>query len=274
MDDGSVLPDLAYITSAQLGRPFKVEWTEVPDRDATTTPVRKQLTPGVDVTPSKKLEGCWGDERGTYVVASFAFEESDLPADAVKHDGQVWYYDCAAETLTLVTYFPHNAATDSTDHAVKYQDLYFDGPDNVHVTPWGSHSRRGRRGCLARAQLDAWWRDVRHRAQPTLLQRRILGIHRPAFLIRRDRIVRQHPGAGHHAGDHRTVGPLPRLTTTVSCLGARDVRPRARHFVRRGSRRRLSGTSGGRGVAPRPGSYRYSYRLADSRILVVVSGAP
>ncbi len=138
MDDGSVLPDLAYVTSAQLGRPFRVEWTEVPDRDATTRSTRKQLKPGVDVTPSKKLEGCWGTAQGAYIVASYAFGEGDLPADAVKHDGQVWFYDYADETLTLVTYFPHNAATDSDDHAVKYQDLYFDGPDNVSITPWGS----------------------------------------------------------------------------------------------------------------------------------------
>lgn len=138
LDDGSVLPDLAYVTSAQLGRPFRVEWTEVPDRDATTTSTRKQLTPGVDVTPSKKLEGVWGDARGTYVVASFAFDAGDLPADATKHDGQVWYYDYAEQTIRLVTYFPHLAATGTDDHAVKYPDLYFDGPDNVHVTPWGS----------------------------------------------------------------------------------------------------------------------------------------
>lgn len=137
-DDGSVLPDLAYITSAQIGRPFRVEWTEVPDRDATSTSTRKQLTPGVDVTPSKKLEGTWGTKDGAYVVASFAFAASDLPADATKHDGQVWFYDYREQTITLVTYFPHIAATDSADHAVRYPDLYFDGPDNVHVTPWGS----------------------------------------------------------------------------------------------------------------------------------------
>jgi secreted PhoX family phosphatase len=138
LDDGSVLPDLAYITSAQLGRPFRVEWTEVPDRDATTTSTRKQLTAGVDVTPSKKLEGVWGDQHGAYVVASFAFAPADLPADATKHDGQVWYYNYAEQTIKLVTYFPHLTATDTADHAVKYPDLYFDGPDNVHVTPWGS----------------------------------------------------------------------------------------------------------------------------------------
>ena len=28
--DGSILPDLAYVTSAQIGRPFRTRWTEVP----------------------------------------------------------------------------------------------------------------------------------------------------------------------------------------------------------------------------------------------------
>jgi hypothetical protein len=37
MDDGSVLSDVAYITSAQLGRPFPVRWVEVPERDGQTT---------------------------------------------------------------------------------------------------------------------------------------------------------------------------------------------------------------------------------------------
>jgi hypothetical protein len=34
LDDGSIVPDVAYFTSAQLGRPFKVTWIEVPERDA------------------------------------------------------------------------------------------------------------------------------------------------------------------------------------------------------------------------------------------------
>ena len=46
MDDGSVLPDVAYITSAQLGRPFKVRWYPVPERDGQTMSVRKQFTDG------------------------------------------------------------------------------------------------------------------------------------------------------------------------------------------------------------------------------------
>ena len=66
LDDGSVLPDVAYITSAQLGRPFRVRWVEVPERDGTTTSVRKQFADG-QVTRGKKFEGVFGTRSGAYV---------------------------------------------------------------------------------------------------------------------------------------------------------------------------------------------------------------
>jgi len=136
MDDGSVLPDVAYITSAQLGRPFPVRWVEVPERDGQTMSVRKQFAEG-QVTRGKKFEGVWGTDDGVYVVNSFAFNSADLPADAAKHDGMVWFYSYADETITLVTYFPHQqTAVDGTK--AKFDDLTFDGPDNVTVTPWGT----------------------------------------------------------------------------------------------------------------------------------------
>lgn len=134
-DDGGVLPDVAYVTSGQLGRPFRVQWVEVPDRDAQTTSVRKQFADG-QVTRGKKFEGVFGTARGAYIVNSFAFAAADLPADAAKHDGLVWFYDYADETITLVTYFPHQASGEGA--TPKYQDLNFDGPDNVTVTPWGT----------------------------------------------------------------------------------------------------------------------------------------
>ncbi|MEX0427894.1 alkaline phosphatase PhoX [Nocardioides sp. DS6] len=136
MPDGSVLPDVAYLTSAQLGRPFPVRWKAVPDRLATTTSTRKQFADG-EVTRGKKFEGVWGTDKGVYVVNSFAFAESDLPADAVPHDGMVWFYDYADETIRLVAYFPHQESAE-TGAAARYDDLVFDGPDNVTVTPWGS----------------------------------------------------------------------------------------------------------------------------------------
>jgi len=137
MDDGSVLPDVAYLTSAQLGRPFPVRWVDVPERDGQTMSVRKQLADG-QVTRGKKFEGVYGTRDGVYVVNSFAFNSADLPADAAKHDGMVWFYSYADETITLVTYFPHQPSAEDNDPAPRYSDLTFDGPDNVTVTPWGS----------------------------------------------------------------------------------------------------------------------------------------
>ena len=134
MDDGSVLPDVAYLTSAQLGRPFPVRWVEVPERDGQTTSVRKQFTN--EITRGKKFEGVFGTDKGVYVVNSFAFNTGDLPVDAVKHDGMVWFYSYADETITLVTYFPHQ--THERRGAPRYDGVVFDGPDNVTVTPWGT----------------------------------------------------------------------------------------------------------------------------------------
>lgn len=140
--DGSVLPDLAYVTSAQIGHPFVTRWKNVPDRQAATTSIRKQFADG-EVTRSKKLEGAWGDQDGAYFVASFAFGASDLPADATKHDGQLWYYRYADQTLTLKAYFPYNeklhAETPGWEQTLgRSIDLAFDGPDGCHVSPYGS----------------------------------------------------------------------------------------------------------------------------------------
>lgn len=135
MDDGSVLPDVAYLTSAQLGRPFPVRWVSVPERDGRTTSVRKQFTD--EITRGKKFEGVYGTRKGVYVVNSFAFNTADLPADAVKHDGMVWFYSYEDQTITLVTYFPHQTSSE-TGAAPRYDGVVFDGPDNVTVTPWGT----------------------------------------------------------------------------------------------------------------------------------------
>jgi secreted PhoX family phosphatase len=77
-----------------------------------------------------------------YFVASFAFA-ADIPSDATPHDGQLWFYDYAGQTLTLVAYFPYNALLHSETvdpmtglgHSL---DLAFDGPDGCHVSPYGS----------------------------------------------------------------------------------------------------------------------------------------
>ncbi|WP_066374075.1 alkaline phosphatase PhoX [Herbidospora mongoliensis] len=136
-DDGSIITDVSYITSAQLGRPFNVTWIAVPDRDAKTVPTRQQFAEGT-VTRGKKFEGVWSNGDGCYIVNSFAFATADLPPDAAKHDGMVWFYDYKDETITLVTYFPHNPFAEGEGVPPKYTDMTFDGPDNVTVTPWGT----------------------------------------------------------------------------------------------------------------------------------------
>ena len=83
----------------------------MPERDGQTTPVRKQFADGT-VTRGKKFEGVCGTDKGVYIVNSFAFGTGDLPADAVKHDGMVWFYYYADQTITLVTYFPHQTTAD------------------------------------------------------------------------------------------------------------------------------------------------------------------
>ncbi len=141
-NDGSVLPDLAYVTSAEIGRPFATRWVNVPDRLAKTTSLRKQFADG-EVTHSKKLEGAWGDANGMYFVASFAFAAGDLPSNATRHDGQLWYYDYRESTLTLVAYFPYNeqlhVESPGWEQGLgRSLDLAFDGPDGCHVSPYGS----------------------------------------------------------------------------------------------------------------------------------------
>lgn len=136
-DDGKPIPDVAYLTSAQLLRPFKVAWVPVPDRDAVSVSVRKQFTDGT-ITRGKKFEGVFGTDEGVYVVNSFAEGgTADVPADGVPHDGMVWFYNYKDKTIQLVTYFPESAAANQGAGA-RYQDFNFDGPDNVTVTPWGS----------------------------------------------------------------------------------------------------------------------------------------
>ena len=118
------IPDLSLAT--QAGTRYRVQWTDVPDRDATTTPVRGQFADD-QVTRSRKLEGAWWGEKGAYFVASFA-RNSDGSVN--EHDGQVWFYDPETETVTLKTIFGVNPDPDvDTDN--------YDGPDNMTVSPYG-----------------------------------------------------------------------------------------------------------------------------------------
>ena len=118
------IPDLSLAT--QPGTRYRVRWVDVPDREAASVSVRKQL--GDDqVTRSRKLEGAWWADGGAYFVASFA-RNSDGSVN--EHDGQVWFYDPASETVTLKTLFGVNPDPDLDSDS-------YDGPDNMTVSPYG-----------------------------------------------------------------------------------------------------------------------------------------
>ena len=114
----------------------------MPERDGQTMSVRNQFADG-QVTRGKKFEGVWGTDEGVYVVNSFAFNTGDLPADAVKHDGMVWFYSYADETITLVTYFPHQETAGRRRQAAGTTT----SPSTVPTT---SPSPRGARSCWPR----------------------------------------------------------------------------------------------------------------------------
>jgi len=110
------------------GTRYKVAWVDVLDRTGIPSPVRQQFTPD-QVTSSRKLEGAWWADGGAYFVSSFARNTApDLSVN--EHDGQVWFYDPATESVTLQTLFGVNLDPDvDTDN--------YDGPDNITASPYG-----------------------------------------------------------------------------------------------------------------------------------------
>ncbi|MGW6738239.1 alkaline phosphatase PhoX [Streptomyces sp. NPDC055013] len=118
---GKFVDDLSRAT--RIGTVYGVDWVDVPDRDARTTPVRKQFADG-EITRARKLEGMWWGDGGAYIVSSYAREES--PG---RHDGQVWFYDPKRRTLTLKVLLGVNPDPS--------EDGAFDGPDNITVSPYG-----------------------------------------------------------------------------------------------------------------------------------------
>ncbi|MFG2298192.1 alkaline phosphatase PhoX [Streptomyces sp. NPDC048603] len=119
---GRLVDDLSRAT--RIGTVYGVDWVEVPDRDARTTPVRKQFADGA-VTRGRKLEGMWWGDGGAYFVSSYAREESPGAA----HDGQVWFYDPKRRTVRLTVLLGVNADPSGPGA--------HDGPDNITVSPYG-----------------------------------------------------------------------------------------------------------------------------------------
>ena len=99
--DGSVLPDLAYVTSAQIGQPVPDHrgrrcptGRPRPPRSASSSPTARSPAPR-----SSRVPGATSTAPTSWPASRSA--PSDLPADATKHDGQLWYYRYADQTLTL-----------------------------------------------------------------------------------------------------------------------------------------------------------------------------
>jgi hypothetical protein len=131
--EGEHVPDLS--TATELGTTYRVEWVDVPDRDARETAVRRQFDDD-EVTRGRKLEGMWWGDEGVYFVSSFYHpgedDEGNERHPEERHDGQVWFLDPRAGTVTLKLRF----------RAVSEDDLDGDsqppdGPDNITVSPYG-----------------------------------------------------------------------------------------------------------------------------------------
>jgi len=119
---GTFVPDLSVAT--RPGTTYRVEWVDVPDRDARTTSTRKQPY-ARPITRSRKLEGMWWGDGGTYFVASFARFSDGSEA---QHDGQVWFLDPDEDTIELKLHFAYTPDDQDSDP---------DGPDNITVSAHG-----------------------------------------------------------------------------------------------------------------------------------------
>ncbi|WP_324275679.1 alkaline phosphatase PhoX [Blastococcus brunescens] len=118
---GRHVPDLSEAT--EVGTTYHAEWVPVPDRDAERVSVRRQFG-NDEITRGRKLEGMWWADDGAYVVSSYARTRD---GSGHPHDGQVWFLDPRAGTLTLQLRF---AVADDAD-------VEPDGPDNITVSPHG-----------------------------------------------------------------------------------------------------------------------------------------
>jgi secreted PhoX family phosphatase len=141
---GAFVPDLSVAT--RPGTKLRATWVTVPDRDATTIPVRRQF--GENITRSRKLEGMWWGDGGAYFVASFA-RSSD--GSAGQHDGQVWWLDPVHDTIELKLRFAYTPSDQDDDP---------DGPDNITVSAYGglilAEDGEGKQhlvGCTERGEL-------------------------------------------------------------------------------------------------------------------------
>lgn len=112
------LEDLSTVTVP--GTVLKgISWVPVPDPEATLLSTRKQFAATGQVTRAQKLEGAWWGGDSLFFASSYNRARPGFPA----HNGQIWKYTPAADTLELLTYISTGGQ--------------FDSPDNICVSPFG-----------------------------------------------------------------------------------------------------------------------------------------
>lgn len=129
LDDGTVIQDLAEATT--VGTRYEVKWINVPDRDGQDESVRRQFSDEA-ITRAHKLEGQWWGDDGVYFVSSYADVPDGPEEDGEamnEHNGQVWFYDPADETVTLTVHFGVREDPDL--------EMRFERPDNITISPQG-----------------------------------------------------------------------------------------------------------------------------------------
>lgn len=120
------VPDLSVVQEGGL-RFGGVDWVDVPDPEATSTPTRMQDYKGGGVSHSQKLEGIWwdADEQVVYISSSFARK---VDGAAAEHDGQIWRYDPQARTMELTLVFAPTSLE---------ADQVLEQPDQICASPYG-----------------------------------------------------------------------------------------------------------------------------------------
>lgn len=120
--NGKALVHFGELSQADVDKPYKVTWISGgTDRQAQQTPLRNQFA-GATVHP--KVEGCWSDGTGLWFTLSYVNTAEATKYGIDEDQGMIMYYNYATETLTLK--FTYHAGD------------YFDGPDNITVSPWGT----------------------------------------------------------------------------------------------------------------------------------------
>lgn len=120
--NGTALRHYGELSQADLDKPYPVTWIDGgSDRQTQRATLRSQY-PGATVHP--KIEGCWSDGKDLWFTLSDVNAAEAARYGIDQDQGMVMYYDYAAQTLTLKVYYEVGN--------------YFDSPDNITVSPWGT----------------------------------------------------------------------------------------------------------------------------------------